>query len=67
MSIKHRIKNEDQGEVRVDVLEAENANELKEIACEKTVERIEELASRGHAYSDIAILVRGNADGKRNR
>ncbi|MGD2003887.1 MAG: UvrD-helicase domain-containing protein [Flavobacteriales bacterium] len=58
-------KNEDQGEVRVDVLEADNANELKDIACEKTVERIEELASRGHAYSDIAILVRGNADGKR--
>ncbi|HCP41824.1 MAG TPA: hypothetical protein DIT65_08505 [Cryomorphaceae bacterium] len=58
-------KNENQGEVRIDVLEADNANSLKENACAKTAERIEELAARGHSFSDIAILVRGNADGKR--
>ena len=32
-------------------LEADNANDLKDSACEKTVERIEELADRGHSYS----------------
>ena len=58
-------KNQDKGEVRIDVLEAENAGDLKDDACEKTVERIKELKTRGHEYSDIAILVRGNADGKR--
>ena len=58
-------KNQDKGEVRIDVLEAENAGDLKDDACEITVERIKELKTRGHEYSDIAILVRGNADGKR--
>ena len=58
-------KNQGQGEVRIDVLEAASADKHKEGACEKTVERIEELRARGYECSDIAILVRGNADGKR--
>ena len=58
-------KNEDKGEVRINVIEAENADDHKVDACKKTMERIDELKARGHKYSDIAILVRGNADGKR--
>ena len=57
-------KEEELGEVIIDVIEGEDAGDFKALACEKTLERIKELGKRGFDYSDIAILVRGNADGK---
>ncbi len=62
----HQIatKEEELGEVIIDVIEGEDAADFKVLACEKTLERIKELGKRGFDYSDIAILVRGNADGK---
>ncbi len=57
-------KKDDEGEVIVDVIDASDANNFKELACKKTLERIKELHKRKFDYSDIAILVRGNADGK---
>jgi ATP-dependent exoDNAse (exonuclease V) beta subunit len=58
------IKENDFGEVKIDVLEARDAADFKELACEKTLQRIKEIRQRGFDFSDVAILVRGNADGK---
>ena len=62
---QNAVKDSDKGEVSLDVLEAQNAEEHKTLACEKTQEKVQELLHRGHLLSDMAILVRGNSDGKR--
>ena len=62
---QNAVKDSDKGEVSLDVLEAQNAEELKTLACEKAQEKVQELLHRGHLLSDMAILVRGNSDGKR--
>ena len=60
----------DLGEVRVNLYRqtegmAPSAEEFGVLVCKKTLERITELKSQGNSYSDIAILVRGNAHGKK--
>ena len=62
---QNAIKDSDKGEVTLAVLEAQNAEELKSLACEKAQEKVQELLLRGHLLSEMAILVRGNSDGKR--
>ena len=61
---------EDDGEVRVDFFSHEkgkgrSAEEFEELICEATLDRIQELLKSGYDYNDIALLVRGNSQGKR--
>ena len=60
----------DLGEVRVDFFSHEkgksrSAEEFEALICEETLQRIQEILSAGYDYNDIALLVRGNAQGKR--
>ena len=48
------------GYVSVETIDAENASEYKELACQWVIEQLDELAELGYAPGDIAILVRGN-------
>lgn len=66
---KPRVSAEE-GEVRIDFLkdpekEKLNAEEYRELACEKTVERIREIKASGYDYRHIALLVRSNKDGEK--
>ena len=61
---------DDLGEVRVNLYRqsegiAPSAEEFGKLVCRKTLERINELRAQGSSYSDIAILVRGNSNGKK--
>lgn len=67
---QHPRVSEDLGEVRIDFFshergKARSAEEFETLICEATLERIQELLEAGHDYNDIALLVRGNSQGKR--
>ena len=57
------------GEVVVDFIsvpegETKNAQRYAEAVCSQVKTTIEALLKRGHSYNDVALLVRGNAQGK---
>lgn len=51
------------GYVNIEFLDADNANELRELNSEKTLETITNLLAEGYRKKDIAILNRGNKEG----
>ena len=67
---KPQVGEGDQGEVRVDFLllpegEKHSSEKHSDHVLEQTQARIEELLTEGNTYSDIAILVRSNANAKK--
>lgn len=51
------------GYVEISFIEADNAEEEHKVYPQKIIETITRLAQQGHAYSDIAILVRKKKEG----
>ncbi|MEY2963683.1 MAG: hypothetical protein RL754_944 [Bacteroidota bacterium] len=66
---QHPHKDEDRGEVRVDFLlsgkEKSKKEDIEPVILEQTKARIDELRNKGWGFSDIAILTRGNKEGKK--
>ncbi len=53
------------GYVRIEFLDLKNSPEPDQLLFDHTVELIASLLSKGHAYKDIALLTRANADASR--
>ena len=66
---QHPFKDEHRGEVRIDFLahpdgEKKKKEDMRPVILEQTKNRIDELLDQGWKLSDIAILTRGNKEGK---